>query len=220
MISDTCDDRMARKLFTVYGDRFPAEMADELIDGLKFANKSTTDEEYEEAITEWCATSKWPPKPVDVVNLIQRNKSKSIVRSQEIFDREQDAVETPPDEETTRTVEVFGRQLTYRVEHRTHICRDCSDTGKAHFYSIGTTAFLVSEWEDMTQEERDTCAHHTAICDCASGSMHPHRAWRTVIWHRGKERDVSVYALMEAVRKRCRSFDNPSPISDGRRFEY
>ena len=215
-ISEDCDDRMARKMFVVFGDRFPAELANELIDSLKISRPTVTDDEYEVAVTAWCATKKWIPKPIEILELIEARsaamrtaKTKNFEKKQE----EQERLTTPTATEAKRTVQIFGRPVTYTVESRRVNCRDCSDTGKAHFYYANKDRriWFVWQWDEMTPEQQHGSAHQTSVCDCPAGLAHPHREWRAEIWHRGRQRNVPVYGRMEIVRKRKARWDSARP---------
>ena len=215
-ISEECDDRMARKMFIVFGDRFPAELANELIDSLKVSRPTVTDEEYEAAVTSWCATKQWIPKPIDILEMIEeRSKAtqSAKIKSFEKKREEQERLTLPTQSETRRTVEIFGKPITYTVRSRRVNCRDCSDTGKAHFYYAeeDRRVWFVWQWDEMTPEQQHNSAHQTAVCDCAAGKTHPHREWRTEIWHRGKQRNVPVYGRMEIVRLRKERWDSARP---------
>ena len=223
-ISEAMDEQMARKMFVIYGKRFPAELADELIGGLRFKAPNTTDAEYERAVEAWCASSSWPPSPKDIIDLVQSHGHQEKAQKQEQFEKEQEArlVETI-ESESTRTVEIMGRTVTYTVEHRPVRCHECSDTGKAHFYHIDKAAWLNSQWDEMTDEQKAVAKHETALCDCPAGMAHPHRAWTMPIWLNGQQRVVNCYPILEGGRNRLavRS-DDPkvAVISAGRRFDY
>jgi hypothetical protein len=215
-ISEECDDQMARKMFVVFGDKFPAELANELIDGLMKEQPTITDKQYKAAVTAWCATKRWAPKPVDILDLIQAQSTATRTAKTKSFEKKQEEHERltlPTQSETRRTVEIFGRPVTYTVESRQVNCRDCSDTGKAHFYygKAERRVWFVWQWDDMTLEQQDESVHQTAICDCPAGLAHPHREWRSEIWHRGQLRNVPVYGLMELVKKRKARWDSARP---------
>ena len=215
-ISEECDDRMARKMFIVFGDRFPAELANELIDSLKVSRPTVTDKEYEDAVTSWCATKQWIPKPIDILEMIEGQAKATQTAKVKSFEKkreEQERLTLPTQSETRRTVEIFGKPITYTVSSRRVNCRDCSDTGKAHFYYAeeDRRVWFVWQWDEMTPEQQHNNGHQTVVCDCAAGKAHPPREWRTEIWHRGKQRNVPVYGRMEIVRLRKERWDSARP---------
>lgn len=235
-ISQECDDRVARKLFTVYGEKFDLDLADEMLKALRYAPQPPTDAEYEDAVGRWIAESKWAPKPSDILGLINAARSEqtlSRAAAAKTYEREtSDLTSHPPESTTTRTVEVQIGQgrvqtLTYKVDSYTVTCRDCSDRGIAHFYAAKDnprSVYLAQEWDKMTEQQQFTYRHHIAICDCPRGLTNPKRDNRTVEWYRGREREMSVYALMEYVRKLARQREDaeqvPLVIMEKGRYGY
>ena len=76
-ISQELDDKMVRRLFTVYGDKFDLDLADEMIESLRHSPRQPTEDEYEEAVGRWISRSQWPPKPSDILGLIDEVRSES-----------------------------------------------------------------------------------------------------------------------------------------------
>ena len=227
-ISRKTDDAMAHKLFSIYRDRFTAELADQLIEGLTFAVPPLTDEDYTAAVSKWCATEKWPPLPADILNthaaITAAAAAQGKVADTKYFKVQEAELETPVSV-TRKTIKVFGVTMTHDVGTYRANCSDCSDRGVAHFYADRVDrkrVYLNAEYDEMSDEQKRNYTHQTALCDCARGIAHPHRAWRTVQWHKGMDRDMSVYPLMEVVRelsarrKRAVEVEQVPMIAEGR----
>ena len=216
-ISRDCDDRICRRLFTIYGDKFDLDLADEMVEALRHASKPPTDEEYTEAVSRWIARSKWAPKPADILSLIEEVRAEQIqshAAALDTFENQTADIEAlAPESTTTKSVQVqvgtsgAVKTLTYTVDAYTARCKDCSDRGIAHFYADPKDAnhvYLSSEWDEMTEAQQQTYRHHIAICDCARGLANPKREHHLVKWHNGRDREMSAYPLMEIVRKIAR----------------
>ena len=206
-ISRETDDAMAHKLLHVYGQRFTAELADQLIEGLTFHVPPLTDEDYIAAVSKWCATEKWPPLPADILNTHAAITAAAAAQDKGAhakYFKVQEAELERPVSVTRKTIEIMGVKLTHDVGTYHANCPDCSDRGIAHFYADREDrrrVYLNAEYDEMSDEQKRTYSHQIALCDCVRGREHPHRAWRTVQWHKGRDREMSAYPLMEVVRE-------------------
>ena len=224
-ISQELDDKMVRRLFTVYGDKFDLDLADEMIESLRHSPRQPTEDEYDEAVGRWISRSQWPPKPSDILGLIDEVRSESQREQAAALNRFEnetaDITNRPSESTTTRSVEVqIGtngamQTLTYTVDSFRPKCRDCSDRGIAHFYADKDdprNVYLSADWEQMTDEQQRTYRHNIAICDCVRGLANPKRDNRTVEWFRGRERSMSVYPLIEIVRQIAKEHRNAEQV--------
>ena len=208
MISPDFDLTQNARLKAVWPSLWDVNAADELFRAVRDV---ASEAEYEAAITAYLSKSHFPPTPAAILELIEAARNAALAeRRKAIGDTSKSHGEKWEDTGQMHTIQCGKWSMTIpkmkRMDSYRARCHMCFDTGWSTFYAAhndAKTVWLWDEWDDISAEERGSITPQKALCRCGVGKNMPQRSEMVNMWHKGSDRVVPRYPLLEIVAKRA-----------------
>jgi len=230
VVNQRTADKINRRLSTIYGNRWKAEMGAALFSEFK---DLVDDADYSEAIRRHvhdANAGKFPPIPADLERHLQviyvEREQGATAEVEEWFKEQarQAALDPEPENHANEPVTqdlvksmmsqadlIEARAEQWRKERQQYLCYDCVNTGTARFWWDGKDRKRVwtrSEYMQLSGEEKEELLPQLCVCDCSVGQSHPHRSLISPVEYtfrkgprRGETAFLPTWPRLEILRK-------------------